>query len=47
VKKSCSAPQTSERLLKLADKFSTIAAWDAAGLEIALKALATEMGQDG
>jgi len=44
VKKSCSAPQTSERLLKLADKFSTIAAWDAAALEAALKALATEMG---
>jgi glutamyl-tRNA synthetase len=44
VKKSCSAPQTSERLTKLADKFSTLAAWDAAGLEVALKALATEMG---
>jgi len=44
VKKSCSAPQTSERLLKLAEKFSTVATWDAAGLETALKALATEMG---
>lgn len=44
VKKSCSAPQTSERLLKLADKFSAISVWDAASLEIALKALATEMG---
>jgi glutamyl-tRNA synthetase len=43
VKKSCSNPQTSERLLKLADKFSTIAVWDAAGLETALKALATEL----
>src|SRR5580698_789714 len=44
VKKSCSAPQTSERLLKLADKFSAVATWDAAGLEAALKALAAEMG---
>ena len=44
MKKSCSAPQTSERLLKLAEKFSAVAAWDAAGLETALKALAAEMG---
>jgi glutamyl-tRNA synthetase len=44
VKKSCGTPQTSERLLKLADKFSAIAAWDAAALEVALKALAAEMG---
>ena len=44
MKKSCGTPQTSERLLKLADKFSAIAAWDAAALEVALKALAAEMG---
>jgi glutamyl-tRNA synthetase len=44
VKKSCGTPQTSERLLKLADKFSAIAAWGAAALEVALKALAAEMG---
>ena len=44
VKKSCSAPQTSERLTKLADKFATVASWDAASLEAALKALAMELG---
>jgi glutamyl-tRNA synthetase len=44
VKKSCGAPQTSERLTKLADKFTTIVTWDAASLEAALKALATELG---
>ena len=44
VKKSCSAPQTSERLTKLADKFATVASWDAASLEAALKALAAELG---
>jgi glutamyl-tRNA synthetase len=44
VKKSCSAPQTGERLTKLADKFAPVASWDAAGLEAALKALATELG---
>jgi glutamyl-tRNA synthetase len=43
VKKSCSAPQTSERLVKLAEKFSALSPWDAAGLETALKALAAEM----
>jgi glutamyl-tRNA synthetase len=44
VKKSCSAPHTSERLTKLADKFATIVAWDAASLEATLKALAAELG---
>jgi glutamyl-tRNA synthetase len=43
VKKSCSAPQTSERLTKLAEKFTTVTTWDAANLEAALKALAVEM----
>jgi glutamyl-tRNA synthetase len=44
VKKSCSAPQTSERLTKLADKFATVAPWDRRNLEAALKALAAELG---
>jgi len=44
VKKSCSAPQTSERLEKLAEKFASVTTWDAARLEAALKALATELG---
>jgi len=44
VKKSCSAPQTSERLTKLTDKFASVTAWDAANLEAALKALAAELG---
>lgn len=44
VKKSCSAPQTSEWLTKLADKFALVTSWDAASLEAALKALATELG---
>jgi glutamyl-tRNA synthetase len=44
VKKSCSAPQTSERLVKLTEKFSALSSWNAAGLETALKALAAEMG---
>jgi glutamyl-tRNA synthetase len=44
VKKSCSAPHTSERLLKLTDKFAATSPWDAASLETALKALAAEMG---
>jgi glutamyl-tRNA synthetase len=43
VKKSCSAPQTSERLTKLADKFGAVAPWNGAGLEAALKALAAEL----
>src|SRR5579862_1087381 len=43
VKKSCSAPQTSERLIKLAGKFAAVSSWDAASLEAALKALAAEM----
>jgi glutamyl/glutaminyl-tRNA synthetase len=44
VKKSCSAPQTTERLTKLGDKFAAVSLWDAANLETALKALAAEMG---
>ncbi|HVM61998.1 MAG TPA: glutamate--tRNA ligase family protein [Verrucomicrobiae bacterium] len=44
VKKSCSAPQTSERLAKLADKFAAVNPWDAAHLEPALKTLAGELG---
>ncbi len=44
VQKSCSAPPTSDRLLKLAGKFSGLSAWDAGSLEVALKALAIELG---
>jgi glutamyl-tRNA synthetase len=44
VKKSCSDPQTSECLLKLADKFAATNSWDTATLETALKSLATEIG---
>ena len=44
VKKSCSSPQTSERLTKLAGKFAAVASWDAASLEASLKALAAELG---
>ncbi len=44
VKKSCSAPHTSERLMKLAGKFAAVSPWDAASLESALKSLATEIG---
>lgn len=44
VAKSCSAPQTSERLMKLADKFTVVTPWDAVALEAALKALAAELG---
>ena len=44
VKKSCSTPQTSDRLTKLAGKFATVADWNAAGLEAALKSLAGELG---
>jgi glutamyl-tRNA synthetase len=44
VNKSCSAPHTSERLTKLADKFTAVALWDAASLEATLKTLATELG---
>ncbi len=43
VKKSCSSPQTSERLMKLADRFTSVALWNAASLETALKSLAAEM----
>ncbi len=43
VKKSCSAPQTTERLTKLADKFSSVSPWNSANLEAALKALAVEL----
>ena len=44
VKKSCSAPQTSERLTKLADKFAEVASWDVASLEATLKTQAAELG---
>ena len=44
VKKSCSAPQTGERLTKLAEAFAAVPAWNAAGLEAALKALAAQLG---
>ena len=44
VKKSCGGPHTSERLVKLAGKFDGTSPWDAASLETALKALATEIG---
>jgi glutamyl-tRNA synthetase len=44
MRRSCTAPQTSERLTKLADKFTGVTAWEAASLEAALKALATELG---
>jgi len=44
VKKSCSSPHTSERLMKLVGKFDGASPWNAAGLETALKALAAEIG---
>jgi len=44
VKKSCRGPQTAERLVKLAQQFSTLSSWDAVSLETALKTLATELG---
>ncbi|HTS16473.1 MAG TPA: glutamate--tRNA ligase family protein [Verrucomicrobiae bacterium] len=44
VQKSCSAPHTSERLARLADRFATANPWDAAHLESSLKSLAAEMG---
>jgi glutamyl-tRNA synthetase len=44
VKKSCRGPHTSERLMKLAGRFDGANPWDAASLETALKALATEIG---
>ena len=44
VKKSCSSPQTADRLVKLAERFSGLSSWDATGLETTLKTLATEMG---
>jgi glutamyl-tRNA synthetase len=43
VAKSCSAPTTSDRLRRLADKYAAVAAWDAGNLEAALKALAVEL----
>lgn len=43
VEKSCRAPQTSERLERLAETFATTE-WNPAALETALKALATELG---
>jgi glutamyl-tRNA synthetase len=44
IKKSRSAPETSDRLTKLAGRFAGMTTWDAASLEAALKALATELG---
>jgi glutamyl-tRNA synthetase len=44
VKKSCSAPQTSARLTKLAEKFATVSDWRAEALEATLKALVVELG---
>jgi len=44
VAKSCSAPQTSERLSKLAVAYDLVGVWDAASLEAALKALAASLG---
>jgi glutamyl-tRNA synthetase len=44
VAKSCGAPQTSERLTKLADACDLVGAWDATNLESALKALAAQLG---
>jgi glutamyl-tRNA synthetase len=44
VRKSCDAPQTSERLARLAEAFGNVATWDAASLETALKALAAQLG---
>jgi glutamyl-tRNA synthetase len=44
VQKSCSAPTTSDRLTKLADRYAAVATWDAGSLEVALKSLATELG---
>jgi glutamyl-tRNA synthetase len=43
VRKSCSHPLTSERLLKLAERFATVTPWDAQALEAALKELAEEL----
>jgi glutamyl-tRNA synthetase len=43
VLKSCGAPQTSDRLLQLADSYGGIVAWDAASLESTLKALAASL----
>jgi glutamyl/glutaminyl-tRNA synthetase len=44
VAKSCSAPQTSDRLMKLADAYGLVNPWNAASLEAALKALAAQLG---
>jgi glutamyl-tRNA synthetase len=44
VKKSCSAPQTSERLTRLTEKFAAVTPWKAEALEAALKAQAVELG---
>jgi len=43
VKKSCRAPQTSERLTRLAGRFAAVTDWKAETLETALKALAAEL----
>jgi len=44
VAKSCRAPQTGDRLAKLAERFAAVTAWEAGHLEAALKALAGELG---
>jgi len=44
VAKSCSAPQTSDRLVTLASAYDVVTPWNAAGLEAALKALASQLG---
>ncbi len=44
VKKSCSAPETNDRLAKLAESYAGASPWDAATLEASLKALATQLG---
>jgi len=44
VAKSCSAPQTSERLSKLVAAYGLVDPWNAANLEAALKALAPQLG---
>ncbi len=44
VKKSCAAPQTGERMRRLAEKFSPIDPWEHKPLETALRVLATELG---
>jgi len=44
VKKSCSVPETSERLTRLAERFAGVTDWKAEALETALRSLAAELG---